>query len=157
MKRALPLPVTILLVDDNIHGMPARKVILQNEGYTVETAFSGEEAWEIYQKQTYDIVVTDFRMSGMDGVELIRLIRESNKPTRTVLLSGFVGCLGMTEKSTGADEVICKSNREVPDLLRAVKRLCTKPPKRGPVSQAGATATTNARSKAAGASRAKAV
>jgi len=135
MKHSAATPVSILLVDDNIHGLTARRVILQEQGYAVETALSGEEAWETYQKTTFDIVVTDFRMSGMDGLELMRLIRATNAPTRIILLSGFVGCLGMTEKSTGADEVISKSNREVQDLLRSVKRLSTRPPKRGPVSQ----------------------
>ncbi len=51
---------------------------------------SGEEGWEIFQASPFDIVVTDFRMGGMDGMELIRLIRASESPARIVLLSGFV-------------------------------------------------------------------
>jgi CheY-like chemotaxis protein len=127
----------ILLVDDNSHGLTARKMILLDHGYGVETALSGEEAWETLQKKQFDIVVTDFRMSGIDGVELIRRIRASNAPTRTVLLSGFIGCLGMTEQSTGADELVCKSNKEVPELLRAIRKLATRPRRRGASSQPG--------------------
>lgn len=146
MKKS-PLPsISTLLADDNIHGITARKVILQEQGCVVETALSGEEAWEIYQKKHFDIVITDYRMTGMDGLELIALIAASDTPARTILISGFVGPLGMTEQSTGADEVICKSDREVPELLRAVKRLATKPARRGPASQ-----------KAKATSRAKAV
>jgi CheY-like chemotaxis protein len=126
----------ILLVDDNLHGLTARKLILSEQGFDVQVALSGEQAWEMFSRSSYDVVVTDFRMGGMDGVELIARIRASDSPASTILLSGFAACLGMTERSTGADHVICKGAREVQDLLRAVKRLTANPPKRkGPRSQ----------------------
>ncbi len=125
----------ILLVDDNSHGLIARKMILVDHGYEVETALSGEEAWEIFQQHHFDIVVTDLRMSGIDGVELIRRIRAADAPARTILLSGFVACLGMTEQSTGADELVSKSNKEVPELLRAIRKLAARPHRRKAASQ----------------------
>ena len=134
MKTDAASTVQILLVDDNLVGLMARKMILEAAGYGAETAVSGEEAWEIFQKIQFDVVVTDFRMGGMDGVQLIRMIREAGSPARIVLLSGFAACLGMTEESSGADEVLCKSNKEVPELLRAVKRLAAQPPRRAPSS-----------------------
>ena len=135
MKKYEPAPARILLVDDNSHGLTARKMILLDHGYGVETALSGEEAWEKFQKYSFDIVVTDLRMSGIDGVELIRRIRALQSPARTILLSGFIGCLGMTEQSTGADELICKSNKEVPELLRAIRKLAIGPRRRNASSQ----------------------
>jgi len=134
MKTAAAPFVQILLVDDNQLGLMARKMILEAAGYGVETAESGEAAWEIFQKIPFDVVVTDFRMGGMDGVQLIRKIRDTGSPARVVLLSGFAACLGMTEETSGADEVLCKSNKEVPELLRAVKRLASLPPRRSPSS-----------------------
>ena len=125
----------ILLVDDNSHGLRARRMILVDHGYEVETALSGEEAWEIFQKHQFDIVVTDLRMSGIDGVELIRRIHSTDSPARTILLSGFITCLGLTEQSTGADELISKSNKEVPELLRAIRKLAIRPPRRQAKSQ----------------------
>lgn len=135
MKKEESLPVRIMLVDGNKLGSSARKMILMDHGYIVETVLSGEEAWGIFQKTHFDIVVTDLRMKGMSGLDLIRLIRESNSPARTILLAGLLGVSGMTEKSTGADELISKSNKEVPELLRAVKRLATRPRRRAPASQ----------------------
>jgi CheY-like chemotaxis protein len=135
MKKQDSPAVRILLVDDNAHGLKARRMILMDHGYEVETAASGETAWETFQKNHFDVVVTDYRMGGMNGVELIRLIRESETPARTVLLSGFIECLGLTEQSTGADELISKTNKEVPDLLRAIKKLSTTPRRRGASSQ----------------------
>lgn len=134
MKLDAAPSARILLVDDNPHGLLARRMILQESGYGVETALSGEEAWEIFQKSHFDVVVTDYRMGGMDGLQLISLIRGSESPVRIIMLSGFVACLGMTRESTGADEVLTKSNKEVPELLRAVKRLAQSPPRRRPGS-----------------------
>jgi len=134
MKTETVSAARILLVDDNPHGLVARRMILEEQGYGVETALSGEEAWQRFQKTQFDVVVTDFRMGEMDGLQLIRLIRATESPARIVLLSGFVECLGMTEESTGADEVLAKSNKEVQDLLRAIKKLAVNPPRRGAVS-----------------------
>jgi CheY-like chemotaxis protein len=146
MKQA-PVPTKILLVDDNALGSSARKTILSDNGYIVETARSGEEAWDTFQAKHFDIVVTDYKMPGMNGGELINLIRQASSPARVILLSGRIHDLGLTEKSTGADEVIAKSNKEVPELLRAVKKLAVQPRRRGVASQKAA--ATQAKSRGA--------
>lgn len=130
----------ILLVDDNKRGLTARGMILADHGYVIETAQSGEAAWELFQKQQFDVVVTDLRMGEMDGVELIRRIRATDSPAGIILLSGFIDCLGMTPLSTGADELINKSNKEVPELLRAVRKLAARPRRKKPGSQGRAKA-----------------
>jgi CheY-like chemotaxis protein len=135
MKNAPPPPVRILLVDDNVLGSSARQMILSDHGYIVETARSGEEAWDIFQREHFDIVVTDYKMPGMTGVDLIALIRTASTPARVILLSGRINEMGLTEKSSGADEVVSKSNKEVPEMLRAVKKLAVRPRRRGVASQ----------------------
>jgi CheY-like chemotaxis protein len=137
MKKDDVPAARILLVDDNVRGLTARKMILTDLGYGVETALSGEEAWEIFQVNQFDVVVTDLRMGEMDGMELIRRIRATDAPTGIILLSGFVNCLGLTPESTGADELINKSNKEVPELLRAVRKLAARPRRKKPASERG--------------------
>jgi CheY-like chemotaxis protein len=137
MKKDSIPSTKILLVDDNVRGLTARKMILADQGYEVETALSGEEAWETFQKHQFDVVVTDLRMGGIDGMELIRRIRATDTPTRIILLSGFIDCLGLTPESSGADELINKSNKEVPELLRAVRKLAARPRRRKPGSHDG--------------------
>ena len=124
----------ILLVDDNARGLAARKLILADHGYGVDTALSGEEAWELFQKHRFDVVVTDLKMGGIDGVELIGRIRNADASTGLILLSGFIDCLGLSAKTTGADELINKSNKEIQDLLRAIRRLAVRPRRRKPPS-----------------------
>jgi CheY-like chemotaxis protein len=125
----------VLLVDSSRRGCAARKTILKEQGYVVDTAPGGEEAWELFQKNHFDVVVTDLKLTGIDGLELIQRIRSADSPAGVILLSGFVTCLGLTSQLTGADELINKSNKEVPELLRAVKKLAARPRKRKPASQ----------------------
>jgi CheY-like chemotaxis protein len=116
---------SILLVDDNPHGLVARKHVLAELGYTVTTALSAEEALHLIDNEGhfFHLVVTDFRMIAMDGIELIARLKVICPTTKTVLLSGFVEPLGLTEQSTGADAVISKSASEVGQLTRTVRNL----------------------------------
>jgi CheY-like chemotaxis protein len=123
MKNSLP--ARILLVDDNRDGLLIRRSLLEEQGYAVEVAPGGEEGLELYKASPFDILVTDYRMPRMNGIDLIRRIREIAADARIVLLSGFVEPLGLTEANTGADAVIAKSASEPTHLLRAIKRLLT--------------------------------
>jgi CheY-like chemotaxis protein len=126
----------ILLVDDNRQGLIARKSLLQELGYIIRTATGGEEALELFSRQKFDVVVTDFKMPSMDGIELIQRIRDLEPEARIILLSGFVEPLGLCEESTGADVVISKTAGEVGYLTRSVKRLLSQPPARKPPASA---------------------
>jgi CheY-like chemotaxis protein len=141
MKTASPVKEeipNILLVDDNGHGLVARKAVLEEFGYNVFTARSGEEALELYTARKFDLIVTDYRMPKMDGIELIKKIRTSDSEARIIMLSGFVEPLGLDEKSTGADVVIAKSSGEVGNLVRSVGRLLARRvTKKPPASQKG--------------------
>jgi DNA-binding NarL/FixJ family response regulator len=94
----------------------------------------------LFQAQRFDIVITDYRLKGMNGGELIRLIRAADSPARVILLSGFIGALGLNEENTMADELILKSSKEVPELLRAVRKLAHQSPRRRPPSPEGSSA-----------------
>ena len=126
----------ILLVDDNREGLIARKSLLQELGYIIRTATGGEEALELFSREKFDVVVTDFKMPSMDGIELIQRIRDLEPEARIILLSGFVEPLGLCEESTGADVVISKTAGEVGYLTRSVKRLLSQPPARKPPASA---------------------
>jgi CheY-like chemotaxis protein len=113
----------VLLVDDNRDGLLARKALLEEQGFLLVTATNGEEALEALSKMAFDLMVTDFRMPKMSGVELIQCARPLHPALRIIMISGFVEALGLDEKSTGADIVIAKGPHEVSQLLRSVTRL----------------------------------
>jgi CheY-like chemotaxis protein len=127
MKRANadgPVRVSrILLVDDNRNGLLARKSVLEEHGYEVHAHSLPLEALADFQEESYDLVVTDYRMPRMTGAQLIVEIRSIQPNVPVVLVSGVVDVLGLDEKSTGANVVIPKSATEVTHLVSAVKRL----------------------------------
>ena len=135
MKPALVAIPNILLVDDNRDGLLVRKSLLEELGYRVQMAASAEEGLKLYETSTFDVVVTDFRMPRMDGIELIGRIRKRNPNARIILLSGFVEPLGLTEANTGADAVIAKTNHEPVHLDRWVKRLLNRAARKPPAAQ----------------------
>ncbi|MBC7927171.1 MAG: response regulator [Bryobacteraceae bacterium] len=124
----------LLVVDDNSRGLLARKVVLEEQGYQVTTCCTPEEALALFETSPFDIVVTDYRMPNINGVELLERLR-SIRPVPVVLMSGMVEVLGLNEGNTGADAVVTKNSHEIVNMLRAVNRLATKPPKKSPGPQ----------------------
>ncbi len=113
----------ILLVDDNSLGLAARRSVLEELGHKVHTSGTPVEALDLCGKQRFDVVVTDYKMPKMDGVEFIGRLRKLCPASAVILISGFTDTLGLTEANTGADVVIQKSNHEVTHLVRSVNRL----------------------------------
>ncbi len=132
--------VRILLVDDNANGLAARKSVLEELGYRIVTCTSGADALEQFAASKFDLVVTDYKMPRMDGLELIGRLRKSTPDLPIVLVSGYVDTLGLNEASTGADVVIQKCANEVSHLVRSVNRLLRRklPAKKPAASQSGA-------------------
>lgn len=119
----------ILMVDDNRDGILARRAVLEELGYRVISASCGADALQLVKEHEFDLLVTDYKMSPMDGLELIEYLRNDNFCKPIILLSGFVENLGLRPESTGADVVVQKSANEVANLLRHTKRLLNTPRK----------------------------
>jgi CheY-like chemotaxis protein len=136
-----PKAAHLLLVDDNQNGLLARKSLLEEQGFAVTTAKNGEEAFEALSNGKFDLLITDFRMPKMNGIELIRRIRPLQPALPVILLSGFADALGLDEKSTGADVVINKGAHEIANLQRWVSRLLARKVARKPPSSENAPRT----------------
>jgi CheY-like chemotaxis protein len=116
----------ILLLDDNSMGQPARRSVLEELGHKVFTSGVPQDALELCAKQRFDVVVTDYKMPKMNGVEFISRLRKQHPAMAVILISGFTDTLGLNEANTGADAVLQKSSHEVGHLIRAVNRLLRK-------------------------------
>ena len=138
MRSPLSQPALVLLVDDNRDGLLVRRALLEEAGCRVQIAENGEEGLRMFEAGKFDVVVTDYRMPGMNGAEMIAAIRKIDPNARIILLSGFVEPLGLTEDNTGADVVIVKSANEPSHLVRSVKRLMNQStPRKPPGTQKG--------------------
>ena len=79
----------ILFVDD--HEVLARLSceILQMQGYRAEYAYNGNDALAKFEREKFDMLVTDYRMDGMNGVELARLIHQKAPEVPVIIVTGY--------------------------------------------------------------------
>jgi CheY-like chemotaxis protein len=107
----------ILFVDD--HEVLARLSceILEMQGYRAVCAYSAAEALEKFAKEKFDILVTDFRMEGMNGLELARHIHQRDPQVPVIIVTGY-GPLDGADKDVNA----CLQKEEMfPALLEKIK------------------------------------
>ena len=78
----------ILIVDDEQVIVRLLSMSLKSDGYVTFSAFSGEEALEVFEKSDPDIVVTDIKMPGMDGLELLKKIKELDPEKEVIIVTG---------------------------------------------------------------------
>ncbi len=128
-SRSAPSSAIILLVDDNFDGLMARRSVLEELGYTIIPARCGREALQLIEQQTVDLVITDYKMAPVNGLELIDRLHKNNVFAPVILLTGFAHNLGLCPENTGANVVLQKSADELASLLRHIKRLLQPPRK----------------------------
>ena len=73
----------VLVVDDEIHIVHVVAIKLRNNGYEVTTADNGAEAYDLVCKEKPDIIVTDYQMPVMSGIELVQKLRD-DEATRNI-------------------------------------------------------------------------
>ena len=81
------LPKRILIVDDEQSILDCLRMLLECDGYQVETAGSGREALAKFSKGKFDVVATDMRMDGMTGVQLAEAIKAESPNQPIIMIS----------------------------------------------------------------------
>jgi CheY-like chemotaxis protein/glycine cleavage system H lipoate-binding protein len=79
----------ILVVDDDKTLCEGVEMVLKDEGYMVDTVFSGDEALRILEKNKYAVVIVDLMMPGMNGIDLLREIKKKRPDTTVIMITGF--------------------------------------------------------------------
>lgn len=79
----------VLIVDDNHDLADNLAELLEEEGYTVETAYSGERALDLAAAESFDTILTDVRMPGMSGVDLVKRLQGLNPCTSFLLMTAY--------------------------------------------------------------------
>lgn len=79
----------ILVIDDDDAHRTAMVVMLEDENYDVEEADSGEAALELIQRRDYDLIITDFKMQKIDGMELLKLITDQDPLLKVIMVTGY--------------------------------------------------------------------
>src|SRR5438477_4739885 len=99
----------ILVVDDEPFVCDAVKMMLTFDGHSVETANSGQAALTIFEKEKFDLVITDFAMPHMKGDELAAAIKARAPRQPVVMITAYAEMLQSSGNPlTGVDFVISK-------------------------------------------------
>lgn len=115
----------VLIVDDSITTRTLEKVILENAGYQVTVVVDGKQAWDMLQKQKFDLVITDIEMPVMDGFELTERIKASEilKQLPVIIVSSLASEENQQRgRDVGADAYIVKEQFETKALLDVVSQ-----------------------------------
>ena len=88
-KRGPCMPQTILVVDDDASNRVTLERILGREGYEVAHAASGREAMEHYRARGADLVLTDLKMPGMSGIELLKAVRTVDPDIEVLVMTAY--------------------------------------------------------------------
>jgi len=79
---------TILIIDDEKPTLTMFRLLLNAEGYSVLTAENGREGLAVFKREKPPIVITDVKMPGMDGIEVLRRIKEIDSNTEVIVITG---------------------------------------------------------------------
>ncbi len=90
-------PVSLLAVDDEAFILSSLARLLRRSCFELRTAQSAEQAWELFQARPADIVLSDQRMPGTTGVQLLARVRDRSPDTVRIILSGYSDAQSITD------------------------------------------------------------
>ena len=99
----------ILIVDDEQSYRQLLTLVFQEEGHNIRTAMNGRQALELLQREPANVIVSDVKMPDMDGIEMLRSLRETQPEIGVVLMTAFASVDTAREAfKLGADDFIQK-------------------------------------------------
>jgi two-component system response regulator CpxR len=116
------MSVKVLLVDDEQDFVEVLAERLETRGFSVQKAFSGNDAIDLIAKKDADVVVLDVLMPGKDGVEILREIKQLKPLTEVIMLTGHATVQTAIEgMKLGAYDYLMKPT-ETEDLVAKIKK-----------------------------------
>lgn len=116
----------ILMVEDDSNVRMAFTHALQSEGYEVTNLASGEEALIFLKKYKYDIVLADYKMKTIDGLEVLKAARENDPEYKVMIITAY-WTQNLADKATNSgkdkNSLVLPKKLSVDDLLSHVRNL----------------------------------
>jgi len=84
----------ILIIDDDTSLRRVLEYNLQEAGYAVATAASSEEGLSLFEEVSPALVITDMKMPGMDGMQVLKAVKERSAETLVIMITAFAGEFG---------------------------------------------------------------
>lgn len=127
---------TILVVDDEPNYQVVLAEILRDEGFEVYTANSGDQGLPIVQSTDLDLVISDIKMPGMDGIQFLENIKKINRQLPVILITAYaevemaveamrIGAFNYIAKPFSNEALLASVNKAIEhhNLVREIKRL----------------------------------
>jgi DNA-binding NtrC family response regulator len=112
----------ILIVDDDTQILKSFKIILESEGFNVDTAESGEEAIKKVKEGAFDAVLLDIKLPGIEGTDVLAILHEISPNIIKIMMTGFPSLdNAIASLKRGADAYIMKPV-DPQNLLVVVKK-----------------------------------
>jgi diguanylate cyclase (GGDEF)-like protein len=120
-------PVHILVSDDDESLRSVLKQVLNSDGYDVTLAESGEEALAAFKKEPYPLIFTDIRMGKMNGIELLREVKQHSTDTQVIVMTSY-GTLdtAITAMQAGAYDYLVKPFDDIALISSVARRAIEK-------------------------------
>ncbi len=126
--------IKILIIDDEHSIRETLEMFLREKGYEVVTSKDGEEGLRLIQRERPDIVILDIRLPGMDGLEVLRRIKEKEEGIHVIMITAYhdtettkhamnLGAYEYIHKPIDADEFDIAIEKVVNNLFNEMKQL----------------------------------
>ena len=118
------MALRVLVVEDTDHVRRMLIDMLELDGFEVESVGSGADAVASVAEKRPDVVVLDYKMPGMDGLDVARALKASHRDLRIIIYTAFVDD-GLERAATDAGVALVLGKVEgLPALGREIRRLC---------------------------------
>ncbi len=113
----------ILLVDDDITILETTRFILEQDGYTVDTAQNGAEAVKKSDENFYNLAVVDWRLPDIEGTKLLSRFRVTTPKMMKIMLTGFPSMQNAIDSVNAKADAFLQKPADVQLLLDKIKEL----------------------------------
>ncbi|MFH1351899.1 MAG: response regulator [Pseudomonadota bacterium] len=114
----------VLIVEEEPDILKVLENVLTEEGLTVKCAPGAEKAIELFESEPFDLVITDIRMSGMNGLELMQKLKELDEDVEVIILTGYASLEGavLALRHDGAFDYLTKPLEYLDTLINTTAR-----------------------------------
>ncbi len=118
----------IMVIDDEKIVGDMAKLSLEQEGYIVETFLNAEPALKRLQEEKFDVVVTDYKMKGIDGMEVLKTVKDLYPATQVIMITAFANLDAAIEALRRDVHDFFPKPVKIKELKASIKRALEKQP-----------------------------
>jgi DNA-binding NtrC family response regulator len=118
----------IMVIDDEKIVGDMAKLSLEQEGYFVETFLNAEPALKRLQEERFDVVVTDYKMKGIDGMEVLKTVKDLYPSTQVIMITAFANLDAAIEALRRDVHDFFPKPVKIKELKASIKRALEKQP-----------------------------